>query len=130
MNCIECGKELTLDRKKFCSYECSEKWWNKKKKASGQKSRYDIEYNNRVKKEALYHYGGNTPKCVVCGYSNIEALEIDHMNNDGQSHRKENNYASGRQTYIWLRQNNFPEGFQILCANCHKIKHKKRLYKR
>jgi hypothetical protein len=43
-------------------------------------------------------------------------LQIDHVNNDGKQHRKV--IGQGR-TYFWLKKNNFPSDFQVLCANCN-----------
>lgn len=42
-------------------------------------------------------------------------LDVDHVNNDGAEHRKEvrSNF------YAWLKQQGFPEGYQILCRNCN-----------
>jgi len=45
-------------------------------------------------------------------------LSIDHINNDGHKHRRENNIRTGEQMYRWLAKNNFPPGFQVLCMNC------------
>lgn len=38
------------------------------------------------------------------------------MNNDGKQHRK---LIKKRSIYEWLRQNKYPNGFQILCFNCN-----------
>ena len=43
-------------------------------------------------------------KCVICGYSHIEALEVHHLDKD--------------------RSNNNITNLEILCANCHVLKHK------
>lgn len=64
------------------------------------------------------HYG---KKCVCCGEGHIEFLTIDHINNDGNKHRRELSGSSkaGTWFYKWLMNNNFPNGFQILCWNCN-----------
>ena len=36
-------------------------------------------------------------------------------------HRKE---TGGANLYVWLRKNNYPIGFQILCYNCNLVKSK------
>ena len=59
------------------------------------------------------HYGN---QCECCGESNILFLSVDHINNDGASHRKE--IGRGRINQ-WLINNNFPPGFQLLCFNCN-----------
>lgn len=67
--------------------------------------------------EVINHYGG---KCLHCGDTRISVLDIDHINGDGAFHRK---VVKATNLPQWLIQNNYPEGFQILCANCHRIKH-------
>jgi hypothetical protein len=73
-------------------------------------------YRQKLKLEIFTHYGGNPPKCACCGETIIDFLSIDHINNDGAKHRKEE--GLGYQFYRWLKNNNFPEGYQVLCMNC------------
>ena len=72
----------------------------------------------RLKKQALDAYGGH---CCMCGNSDYRVLEIDHKFNDGAEHRRRD--KSAKNLPRWLKNNNYPNGFQILCANCHRIKH-------
>lgn len=73
---------------------------------------------DRYKLPAMQAYGG--PVCACCGESHIECLQIDHVNGDGATHRREicGKNRSGN-LYVWLRQNNYPPGFRVLCANCN-----------
>ena len=76
-------------------------------------------YRHIMKLKVLIHYGF---KCAMCGYENIDALTVDHINDDGYLQ-----YESGGHTlYRWLIKNNYPPGFQILCANCQMIKKKQK----
>jgi len=59
-------------------------------------------------------YGGRI--CVGCGESNINVLSIDHVNQDGHLHRKEQ--GGSKNFWSWLRQRNFPPGYRVLCRNC------------
>lgn len=63
-------------------------------------------------------YGG--AQCRHCGETKPQFLEIDHIHNNGNLLRK----ADSRHTkiYRWLRLNNYPDGYQILCANCNRKK--------
>ncbi len=75
----------------------------------------------KLKTEVLTHYGNGNFACVKCGESRPACLSIDHINGDGAKHRK----ATGRQAtdmYRWLKQNDYPKGFQTLCMNCQWIK--------
>jgi hypothetical protein len=66
--------------------------------------------------EILTHYGGTPPRCAKCGEQDLRVLCLDHINGEGNRHR---NSHGGVTYYRWLRNNSFPEGFQILCANCN-----------
>ena len=58
-------------------------------------------------------YGGY--KCVCCGETEPKFLSIDHINNDGAKHKKKTN----SNLYRWLKKNDYPSGFQVLCMNCN-----------
>jgi hypothetical protein len=83
------------------------------------------ELRRKIKIEVLSHYSGtNPPQCVnpfgehLTPYVNLDALSIDHINGCGKLHRKE----VKRDFYVWLKKNNYPEGYQVLCMNCQFIK--------
>lgn len=120
--CVNCGKKLSMDEKAKCG-ECREnkrKWddsWRKKNWEKYAKQRKDR--HQALKIEVFNAYGG--AKCKCCGEEHIEFLSIDHMNNDGGKHRKQlfGTNSVGSQFYSWLKKNNFPKGFQVLCMNCN-----------
>ena len=76
-----------------------------------EKQRID---NLEAKKCVVHHYGG---KCACCGESNLFFLCVDHINNDGNIHRK--SVPGGSKFYHWIIKNNFPDYLQILCYNCN-----------
>lgn len=43
-------------------------------------------------------------------------LTIDHIDNDGGKHRRE---IKSLYIYPWIKKNNFPAGFQVLCFSCN-----------
>lgn len=67
----------------------------------------------------LMAYSGNTPKCKCCNEKTYEFLCIDHINGNGNAHRKEVGLG---HVYQWLISNKFPSGFQVLCHNCNMAK--------
>lgn len=72
-------------------------------------------YYLRDKFVILCRYG---KKCVCCGESSHHFLTLDHINNDGNIHRKE----IGRSTdklHSWIKKNDFPSDIQLLCWNCN-----------
>ena len=77
---------------------------------------YSKRTNLELKKEVFSYYSGGTPCCACCGESHLEFLTIDHMNGDGAVHRKQ---IHCRNINYWLRKNNYPGGFRILCFNCN-----------
>lgn len=79
------------------------------------KNAAERKWNIALRQEVLKAYGN---KCVCCGEAEEGFLTIDHIENDGAEHRKNIGEGSGR-LYRWLKANQFPVGFQILCANCH-----------
>jgi hypothetical protein len=82
----------------------------------------------RIKKEVFSHYcGSDNICCKFCGETELCVLSIDHIDGNGAEHRrklgKSRNYG-GSRFYFWIKKNNFPEGFQVLCMNCQ---YKKRM---
>lgn len=80
------------------------------KEENERRRRYDKEARVKV----IEHYSNSKNCCVCCGEKELQFLTIDHINNDGDQHRK-----YGGHFYIWLVRRNFPEGFQVLCYNCN-----------
>ena len=78
-----------------------------------------------LKEEIFAAYGGY--KCACCGETIKEFLTIDHINNDGAEMKRKNIHGRPSMSfYTWLKKNNFPPGFQVLCWNCQwgKVKNK------
>jgi hypothetical protein len=74
----------------------------------------------RIRNEVLIFYSENPPKCKCCGENTYEFLSIDHINGGGSKQKRE--ILGSRNIYSWLRHNNFPEGYQVLCHNCNLAK--------
>jgi len=70
----------------------------------------------KLKRQILSHYSNNTLICGCCSESIYDFLTIDHINGGGRKHIQE---IKGNGIYQWLKNNNFPEGFQVLCYNCN-----------
>jgi len=57
--------------------------------------------------------------CRCCGESEPIFLELDHIRNDGASHRREIGRGA-YTTYTHVKAAGFPQDrFQLLCANCN-----------
>lgn len=114
--CTNCKKSFPLSnfhkRYEFTKTKRLKSWCkkchNEDSKKRNQKNRYD----------ALVFYGGNPPKCNCCGENEIKFLAIDHINGCGMKQRK----SQGLNIYSFLKRNNYPDGFQVLCHNCNLAK--------
>lgn len=71
----------------------------------------------KLRQLVLNQYGRS---CACCGESIEAFLAIDHINGGGNTHRK--SITTG--FYQWLKNNHCPPGFQTLCHNCNKAKHR------
>jgi len=99
------------------------------------------EYWQQLRHEAIMAYGGY--ECACCGETEEMFLSLDHVHNDGASHRREigagigNGKGGSSRTLKWLKDNSYPDGFQVLCMNCNHGKarnngicpHQAKLYK-
>lgn len=77
----------------------------------------------KLKDEIFNAYGGYHCACCGLDWQGIELyklfFEIDHTNNKGNKHRKE---LGKVRIYRWLKQNDYPDGYQVLCILCNKAK--------
>ena len=68
----------------------------------------------KLRQEVISAYGN---KCSCCGEEEFVFLTIDHVEGGGNQHRSELGGNTG--FYAWLRKNEYPVGFQVLCWNCN-----------
>lgn len=81
-------------------YEDRKEWILKQARLRGQK----------LREGAIAAYGG---RCACCGETQWEFLCIDHMKQPKEPK------LSGPSLYTWLKKNNWPSWFQVLCWNCN-----------
>lgn len=79
------------------------------------RSLYMKQYRFKLKIEVLKKYGGVF--CSCCKIDKISFLVIDHIEGGGTKHTKE--VGHGHKFYLWLKKNNYPSGFRVLCHNCN-----------
>jgi hypothetical protein len=107
--CDWCGAQFTgsMENRRYCSATCRDAAFKDKRGATRRAQRI----------EALRAYSnGGEPACACCGETTPMFLAIDHVNGGGFKQREE---LGGGGFYTWLRKNNYPEGFQLLCHNCN-----------
>ncbi len=107
------------NRCKSCSkVYCSD--WRKSNPEKVSESKRHLAQD--LKREVLTHYGNGWCACVHCGFDNMDALSIDHIDGNGIEHRRSLGLSTGRKFYAWCKRNGYPEGYQTLCMNCQFIK--------
>ena len=72
----------------------------------------------RIKYEARERLGG---KCSKCGFTDFRALQFDHIHNDGNLERM--TIRNSITIYKKMAKHGAMDKYQLLCANCHMIKH-------
>ena len=112
---VDHGREAYFGKCKLCASEIIEEF----KKQNPLTYRLQTKKaQRRLVKEIIDHYGGKCA-CPSCGETELEFLVIDHINGGGNKHRAEIGGLGGAGFYRWIKRNNFPEGFQVLCHNCN-----------
>lgn len=96
--------------------EQSRKTYQRNREKQLEQRRY---HGQALKCEVITHYGG---VCNCCGESILVFLTIDHLNNDGATQRRLLKLGGGSGMYRWIKRNNFPSNFQVLCHNCNMAK--------
>ncbi len=81
-----------------------------------------IGYQKKLKNEVLSFYSNGSLACAICGFDDIRALSIDHIDGGGNQHRIKERAKGGPTFYNWLKKYSFPNGYQVLCMNCQFIK--------
>lgn len=92
--------------------------YTRRKSKAKPLKQYIKEYQRRRRTRVIKMMGG---KCVRCGFADIRALQIDHINGGGSKEHK-----SIQQFGVQRKILNDPllinTEYQLLCANCNWIK--------
>ena len=85
---------------------------------------YMLNYRSQERTNAILAYGGPTPQCACpgCTENRLPFLTIDHTNGGGNQHRLQigkGKSVPSTSVFRWLRNNNYPPGFRVLCYNCN-----------
>lgn len=134
MNRKEYNKEYKeKNRKRLTEYQHS--WYLKnKERLLGKNKEYlkDYQIKNRAKlliTTKLYKkklrdatIAGLGGQCIECGFNDIRALQIDHINGGGVKEFKERKYKGDYNKQVLQSFLNKENKYQLLCANCNWIK--------
>ena len=101
-------------RRQRLKSECPEAYeeWKRKHRCCSARVK------NKAKDEVFHAYGN---RCACCGETRAYFLVVDHINGNGASERAISR-RTGKNLYMKLKQEGFPGGYQLLCANCNHAK--------
>jgi hypothetical protein len=71
----------------------------------------------KLKTEVFSHYSKGLPKCNCCGIDTLAVLSLDHIH--GRKNAKHKKDLGGHELYTWVRQQEYPTIFQVLCMMCN-----------
>lgn len=118
--CPECdrkGNAARYQRNKKAVLKSNREW---REKNTGPGSPYReqqrvkaLERRAKRKADVYAHYGD---RCACCGEAEQKFLTIDHIDGNGNAHRREIKRAD---LILWLWQHGMPAGFRVLCFNCN-----------
>ena len=130
-----CGKCVTASREYWAEFRKRNRerllldWREQHKRNKIKRNEQSKEYDKTHKEQSrqriqekrrkcLEHYSDGTVACKCCNENTYEFLSLDHINGGGTQHRR----ILRKRIESWLVQNNFPEGYQVLCHNCNMAK--------
>lgn len=109
-------KECIDDRNRKWRQEHPDKW-------SAITGKYNKKIRKKTKNECLKYISGGVVCCARCGFTDIRALQIDHIHGGGSKENKKFHTTYDFHKYILsLSENVVKNKYQILCANCNWIK--------
>ena len=74
----------------------------------------------QVRLEIIEQLGG---KCVLCGFSDARAIDIDHT--DRRRKQRHTSYTLERRIKDWRKN---IAHLRLLCANCHRIETQEKVW--
>lgn len=75
--------------------------------------KYNKDYRKKLREKILFVYGN---KCSCCGETEQEFLTLEHINKDGEAHRKLRGCSN---IYHDVIKKGYPDSFTLLCYNCN-----------
>ena len=123
--CSKCGGERGSYRQDAWCQPCRSastlSWAERNPEKRRELARRSATVSHRRRRaEAIEAYGG---ACKCCGESEPAFLTIDHIDGGGNAHRRtltaDGSIAGSSNFYRWLKNQGWPEGFQLLCHNCN-----------
>jgi hypothetical protein len=124
---LPCNRCVTYKKRRYCSLRAQNKCPNHPTETlpcSTCQDQHRAAYE-ALRLDVLSHYCNGKPSCQCrgCKISFIGFLCIDHVKGDGHKHLNQRGQRlKGPSLLKWLKRNDYPSGFQVLCANCNQSK--------
>jgi len=135
MKCLRCGKSFKKsyhNGKKYCD-DCvlyrsreygrlrmRERWKNPEDRKLLCESTRKAAAKLRLDVLMYYSKGKLRCMCSGCRTTYFGFLQLDHIKGDGHSHLGKNGRRlSSCALFNFLKKNNYPKGYQVLCNNCN-----------
>jgi len=80
-----------------------------------------LERHQELRLAALKHYSEGLMRCRWCGIPDVRVLCLDHIADDGKTHRQE--VGTGTAFLRAIAKAGYPPILQVLCFNCNYLKH-------
>ena len=92
----------------------------RKRKRTLANGDYDLKYEVMMYYTLRYNPSATKPQCNCPGHVEtcVELLVIDHK----KKRTKKEKGLTGKPFYKYLKENNYPEGYQVLCFSCNFVK--------
>src|SRR3990167_7531375 len=94
-------------------------YWRNQKRVQ-QKSAVSMRTKWRTLRKHIIDHYGHRCACEGCDITQYEFLALDHVNGDGNQHRKQ--FSSNWGLYKWIVENNYPNTIRLLCHNCNQAR--------
>ena len=98
------------NKKKICDYQMAYKHLTKAERTNNRR---------KVRLTILARFGSH---CARCEFTDIRALQIDHIHGGGTKERKRRGTDSFYRYLLKLQEAELHKIYQCLCANCNWIK--------
>lgn len=96
------------------------KEWSVSERGRAWRTIHERERLAKLREKALEKLGGAV--CKHCGFSDVRALQIDHVNGGGYKERKHKSPSKVIQNIRDMSVREARKKYQVLCANCNFIK--------
>lgn len=90
-----------------------------RRKRKEERYKVDLAGRKRLKVEVLGFYSNGVPKCAHCETEELVVLCLDHVNGGGRREREKVGIGGGINFLRWLKLQDYPLGYQVLCYNCN-----------